>query len=324
MVMALYRLRNKWLFKFFLKARQFVLAFWDPVVAIQIKKRRINGFLSSTLPLTLKTFPEYDAALIRVCRFIAAQGDRPLRIIDVGANIGDTFSMLDQEIDAEFLCVEGNAKFHQLLVSNTRQSNNVVTVRAFLGDRAHESEIAFPRQEHGTCYLGTQNQSEGSPANRVQILTLDRVLENHPRFQNSQILKVDTDGFDCKVLRGAANFIAQAAPVIFFEFFPPYLLLQEEDPVSIFSYLRSLGYPRAIFYDNVGFPIIELPTDDKKPIVSLVNYSLISDRVFFDVLLFPLDSGVGFFDREMAAFPMKHSLVQGRTYAQWVNGAGRR
>lgn len=319
MLMALYRLRSNWLFKVFLTTRQFVLKFWDPVVTIQINKRRIKGYLSSTFPITLRTFPEYDTVLIRVSRFIAPKHDRPLKIIDIGANIGDTFSVLDQEINAEFLCIEGNANFYSLLVRNTRKNSNVVPIQAFLGDHAHEGETTFQQQQHGTCYLGAENQKRTSPANRVQIFTLDQILEKYPHFRNSQILKIDTDGFDCKVLGGATNFIAKAAPVIFFEFCPKYLLPQKEDPLSIFTHLRSQGYRQAIFYDNTGFPIIELPTDAKKQIDSLVNYSLISDKVFFDVLLFPQYSGEGFFDQELAAFPMKHPLDRGLSYPQWIS-----
>lgn len=318
MLMALYRLRSKLLFKFFLKARQLVLKFWDPVVTIQIKKRKIKGHLSSTFPLTFRTFPEYDTALIRVCRFISPKLNQPLRIIDIGANIGDTFTMLDQEISAEFLCVEGNPDFFSLLVKNTRHSNNIIPIQAYLGDQTQENEVTFQQQQHGTCYLGKANTKIISPRKHIQIVTLDQVLAQYPLFQNSQILKIDTDGFDCKIMRGATNFIAKFAPVIYFEFFPAYLLPQKEDPLTIFAFLCSLGYPQAIFYDNTGFPIIELPTDEKKQIDSLVNYSLISDKIFFDVLLFPGNSGEGFFKQEMTAFPMKHSLVQGMSYAHWL------
>jgi len=319
MIMALYRLRSKWLYRIFLKARQWCLRFFDPVVTVHIKKRSVKAYLSSTFPITFRRFPAYDSVLIRVCHFIAPQQDHRLRIIDVGANIGDTFALLDQETDAEFLCIEGNPDFYSLLARNTRRHGNVFPVQAYLGEPGREVEMAFQRQQHGTCYLDTEKRPGISPKDPVHVVPLDQLLAHYPLFQKAQILKIDTDGYDYKIIRGATHFIANTAPVIFFECCPPYLLQQKEDPLAIFALLRSLGYGRAIFYDHMGFPIIELATDAKKQIDSLINYSLIADNIFFDVLLFPQDFGQGFFDCEMAVFPMLHPLVRGLPYPQWLS-----
>ena len=46
---------------------------------------------------------------------------------------------------------------------------------------------------------------------------MDTLVEQFPEFRTVTCLKVDTDGYDFEVLRGAQKLIARAQPVVLFE-----------------------------------------------------------------------------------------------------------
>ena len=54
-------------------------------------------------------------------------------------------------------------------------------------------------------------------------------------------IKIDTDGFDFKVLRGANNTLKTYKPVIFFEWDKIHLQAQNEDFLSIFPTTPTNG-----------------------------------------------------------------------------------
>jgi FkbM family methyltransferase len=307
-----YQIRSRLLFRLLLKLRGLVLRAWDPVVEIQVGRRSLLGYLSTDYPVIARDHPHQDTVLARVARFLGR--GRRLSVIDVGANVGDTWALLDQQMDADFLCIEGNPKFFALLERNTRGHAHVTARQAYLSDRTAEEDVAARTQTHGTCYLSADRAAGSAVAERTRVTALDDLLRDHAAFQGADLLKVDTDGFDYKVLRGALGLISRSAPIVFFELSAPYLLGQGEDPLSIFGLLGGLGYERAIFYDNTGYPVIELPAADTGRIDQLIHYALVSDKLFYDVLMFPRDTGAGFFAREMSVFPMKHALVAGRSY----------
>lgn len=113
---------------------------------------------------------------------------------------------------------------------------------------------------------------------------MDSLIEKVPPFKRTNFVKIDTDGYDYKVIRGCDRLIANNSPAFFFELCPILWSEVGENPVSIFNYLLQRGYRTALFYDNVGYPIMILGTDDKK-ICQLVEYA---DRkgTYFDVLIF--------------------------------------
>jgi hypothetical protein len=124
------------------------------------------------------------------------------------------------------------------------------------------------------------------------IITLDELLnEKYPSF-HADIMKVDTDGFDFKVIRGADNVIKKDRPAIFFEWDGALLKEQGENLISIFDYLNNQGYKRALVYDNFGEALTIVNTDDTINLTLLMNYTFESNKriYYYDVLLFHEDS----------------------------------
>ena len=151
----------------------------------------------------------------------------------------------------------------------------VTAVRAFLSDR----DTTLPARIETDPSTGRLVPSgDGLP---VYLRTLDALLLEHPHFQAARFLKVDTDGFDLRVLRGAGDLLARARPVVFFEYDPQLLARSSDDPLSIFPWLRSLGYERLTVFTNIGEWPCALTTTDRAELERPTREITPQDRSWF-------------------------------------------
>ena len=118
------------------------------------------------------------------------------------------------------------------------------------------------------------------PTNRV-----DTLVEQFPEFRDCNFLKIDTDGYDFEVLRGARALIARAQPVVLFECQMWNNAKYVEDIFEIFRLFAESGYSHALVYDNLGY--LYGPLDLKNPLgmSQALFYELSSARCYFDVLV---------------------------------------
>ena len=73
-----------------------------------------------------------------------------------------------------------------------------------------------------------------------QTRRLDRLAAGFVEAQRGiDVLKVDTDGFDAKVLRSARTLLADHHPCLFFELHPALWDEAGEDPRAAFAFLAS-------------------------------------------------------------------------------------
>jgi FkbM family methyltransferase len=213
-----------------IEARKLLLRVGDPLVRYRIGPVELLLPLSHELPFYRNDYPEYGEAVGRV----AAQLGGPL--IDIGANVGDTAAVLRARADAPILCVEGDEAFFQLLATNAAQLGDVELERAFV-DAPPRGRVERAR--------GTSRIVAGDA--ELPAKTLARILEEHPRFAEPALLKLDTDGFDVPILLGNLDLLARLRPVLFFEYDPHV----GADP-DVFERLREIGYAKMHVYENTG------------------------------------------------------------------------
>jgi FkbM family methyltransferase len=264
--------------------RKGILKFYDPVVKIQIQQKVLYMNLSHQLPLHMAANPCYDTALPRICVFLKETLGY-LNLIDVGANIGDTTSLVSQKVRGNFLCIEADENYFSLLQKNIKaiqNSEKLVCVRVLCGESSGDSHISFVRSKGSghVCSEPTINDKI-----RVRQSSIDDLIEEHTDFQQCNIMKVDTDGYDYRVIRGSDTLLKKAHPALFFELSPEYLFNAGETPMSIFDYLSERGYGAAVWYDNFGIPIAKVNFSDREYMSQLINYAT-NKRSYFDLLTF--------------------------------------
>jgi FkbM family methyltransferase len=219
----------------------------DPAVTHQVGAASIRLPISHALPRIMLGFPDYNTNLGRVGAAVARKYPQ-MTAVDVGANVGDTIAFMRADADYPILCVEAHDRFFELLRDNAARFDHVTIARAYLGD-ADAAVGGRLSVAHGTANLAGAGPAT---ADAVRVRTLDSLLAEFPAFAGAKLLKSDTDGYDNKILRGAAALLARARPAVFFEYDPHFLALQGDDGLSIFPFLRDLGYRRMLVYENTG------------------------------------------------------------------------
>jgi FkbM family methyltransferase len=239
---------------------------------------------SHHLPKILKILPNFGRNLADVVGALEAQQPR---VIDVGANIGDTAILLARFAPgAKVLCIEGDPRFMSDLNCNTTQINGVTIVQAILSDRNAQMRGKFITKD-GTAHVVLD---EGSDL--LQVQTLDDLLTAYPEFSCPDVIKIDTDGFEPAILRGAKNVLASSKPVVFYEWHPDFYNMAGEDNTSHADFLAGLGYDGFMIFTNAGELLLRVRRPDHDVLESLARFSRARRRIddwHFDVAAFPTE-----------------------------------
>ena len=181
------------------------------------------------------------------------------------------------------MAIEGEKAFFPLLKENTR-NYNVYYENVYLSDdekSGYKNIIT-----NGTGKLVEDNNNE------VDIITLDKLMRTKYNDFKADIIKIDTDGFDFKVIRGAGNYIANTKPLLFFEWSKEDLNIQGENELSIFPKLEAMGYRDLLLIDNFGNKMLLTTTDNTKVLEYMANYTVNKDKLihYYDILAIHKDS----------------------------------
>lgn len=261
----------------------------NPIMRVEINGQIIKVPFNHSGPLYQKEFEKYDRQLGKICKNVFDKLNG-ISVIDIGANIGDTSVNIGLK-EAEYLAVEGDKEFFALLEENT-QNYSVHYENVFLSDnekRGYRNVITS-----GTGALVEDDNSE------VNIITLDKLMQMKYSDFKADIIKIDTDGFDFKVIRGGRDYIRNTKAVIFFEWDKEKLNEQREDELSIFQELGDMGYEDLIIFDNFGNKMVSVKLTDTKLLRDMAEYSMSKDKRidYYDVLAIHKDSPVSASDFE--------------------------
>jgi FkbM family methyltransferase len=253
----------------------------EDVVISHTNRQRLMCNLAHQLPFYQKQFPLYDRQLARLCLFLHKRLNRTINIIDVGANVGDTVLNIGLK-DAFYLCIEGNGTYSKYIKSNLRKYNYSLE-EVFLNDDDTLCNYNI-EASNGTGHLiYAKKQDKG-----VRLVTLDSLLESKYPEKEIDLLKIDTDGFDFKVIRGAQNCLQKWHPLLFFEWDKVFCKEQGEDPLNIFPILEELDYKECLLFDNFGNVFDKVDTNNTALLKSYID-NTIGDALpyYYDILAIP-------------------------------------
>jgi len=259
--------------------RQILLQSEDYLVNVPCENQEIQINLSHEFPLYRIMYPLYDTAIKRIGSLIRNHWGF-LRMVDVGANIGDTVLMaLPQEGD-KVLCIEGNSKYYEILKTNIHRWNFVqktLCERVFLG-QSNELIAGNVLAEKGTGKIRIDTVGED-----IAIDMLDNVIKRHDFF-DCNLLKIDTDGFDFSVLKGSKDLLQNVRPILFFEFDPQLLIENGDDPYEMIRFIDQHGYRYFFLYNNYGVPLGLFNMSDKKIFTDVMKKIDGNRIVYYDIL----------------------------------------
>jgi len=257
-------------------------ALGDPLVSYPVAGFPLRFPLSHRQPWTMRAYPEHSQNLGRIATHLTRHYPE-LAAIDIGANVGDTVAILRRAGTFPILAVEGTRDYFDILQLNAATLADVELAHAFIGASSGTVRGDVVRRE-GTAAIRTGVRATDS----VAIHALADVLQDHPRFTRAKLLKVDTDGYDGWILRGARTFLEAARPVVFFEYEPLRLAEQDDDGVSLFPYLASLGYDDVMLYDDLGVFMFACSVGDARTLTQIHRYLDSPGRGHYcDLCVFP-------------------------------------
>lgn len=236
------------------------------------------------------TWRRYDTALAYIAQ-VVLQKYPETSAIDIGANVGDSAALIQQHQDVLTLCVEGNPEYLEYLEHNAAIIGNVEIEECFVGNDGTIVNFGEMQSQGGTSSIVNALNPDGLFLTETKSLAT--ILQAHPTFQNSKLLKIDTDGFDFVIIQDSIRLIHQLKPVIYFEYD---ISFKPEGAKEGFDTLRILienGYEKFIVYDNFGNYLISLSSQNNAQIVDLNAY-LLSNRFksgtpavyYFDICAF--------------------------------------
>jgi FkbM family methyltransferase len=239
----------------------------DPAVNFSLGAYNLRLPLSHELPFYRRHFADYAVNLGKVS-FYVRQKYPELTIIDVGANIGDSVAIVRSYGDLPVLCLEGEPGFFQLLKENTVNLSTVEIENTFIGAPGDQVGSIDSRGGNAQVLLG-------STPGRASICTLSEALSRHPRFATAKLLKIDAEGFDCRIIASETNLLKKTKPILFFEYYPKCSEMVGQKAFPVFATLSSLDYSMILIYQNLGRYFMSLTLDQLDALQDL--HQFISD-----------------------------------------------
>lgn len=175
-------------------------------------------------------------------------------IVDVGANIGVYTCVGASRVPhggrlIAFEPVPANTRFLMANAARNGLAERVITEAMAVGDEDGTATIYLSRKI-GHHSLAAANAGEWEQSLTVPLISLDSYFQTR-RIRPPDIIKVDTEGFDGHVLRGARRLIERSRPALFTEYAP--------------SHLENCGFEPVEFLDSVFsvYPNVFLIRDRK-------------------------------------------------------------
>jgi FkbM family methyltransferase len=218
---------------------------------IYLAGHRVEMPASHELPKIRAKCPHYEGEIARLAEFLF-KAEKRLVMADVGANVGDTVALLRPQTGGDFLCIEASPTFFAFLERNLRNFANVHCINALLTEPGDPLENGSVLELSGSAHV---LDDVAFPAgSRVRRLTLDRLLSENSQFPPPNFLKIDTDGYDLKVLYGSAQLLKRSGPAIHFELsFRHWKEIGRTTWKEGADFLSANGYKECLLYDNLGY-----------------------------------------------------------------------
>ena len=181
-------------------------------------------------------------------------------VVDVGANIGRMSVLASRLVGAQgrVYCFEPSPKVLTSLYRNL-QLNGCTNVTAYSSAVADVAGVLMFNMPVGTnSGWGSLRDLGAGAALRVEV-SCRRLDDMLPILSKVALLKIDVEGADQKVVRGAQALIQRDQPVIALEYSPDWIRQLGDDPAWLLQSLGALGYRFLEVTDSQLKPLAGVP-----------------------------------------------------------------
>lgn len=242
-------------------------------------ERRFHGWYHRVLRATGRFDPPEDAASAAALDAIAA---RSMTIIDIGANVGRYAWFLRRHAPAQarLFALEPHPGAADLLRRAMDGLAGCTVLQLAASDSDGTAALVVPEGAFGSpvsglAWVKTPNEAgaRSDPPDQPTIIIrrLDGlIVDGSIAIRGPVFIKIDVEGGERRVLRGAIELLRTSRPIVYFECQAASLARQDETPEDVWADLRELGY--AMFANRSGRFEPMSAVD-----ASIVNYLAIPD-----------------------------------------------
>lgn len=179
-------------------------------------------------------------------------------IFDIGANKGQSIKIFTKMFPkSKIIAFEPNKKL--VLYLKNKYSGNRVKIHSFAcGSKKIIKQMNFYAETDLSSFLKI-DKNKNNPfktvkiinQNKIKIVTLDSYCIKN-KVKNIDLLKIDTQGFDLEVLKGAKRVLLnKVVKNVLIEINYISLYKKQASPQAIFTELEKYGFKMISFYDIV-------------------------------------------------------------------------
>lgn len=228
-------------------------------VNVPILKGSLRGYKISIQEMNSYILGNYEIETIRLIEKLELSD---IVALDIGAHIGYFSMLLERKHKAKVYAFEP-MPYNVKKIKHYFELNKVKNVKIFEMALSNQiGELVFSNLEYsdvGNTYVNNSPIFESSRNNiKVKTNTLDNLLSENT-ISNPNILKIDVEGAELDVLKGAYNLLKTCKPIIFLSTHDIHVVDITKD---CFEYLDALDYKLKLLithkkglYDFIAYPV---------------------------------------------------------------------
>jgi FkbM family methyltransferase len=190
-------------------------------------------------------FSRYEPHIGRAIKNHLRAGDT---FWDIGANIG-WFSLLARKIvgsNGKVVSFEPSLDVFNLLSANTRGLHSIRVIQCGVGSADMVAFFAAQGASSSASFVEevtkiNQYYLPNTPIQKVEVNVrkIDSLMEE---FGRPHLVKIDVEGFELEVLKGATGLLSTTRPPLIMEIHPLQLNLSGGNEALLFEFLKRHGY----------------------------------------------------------------------------------
>ena len=196
-------------------------------------------------------------------------------VIDIGANIGYYTRIASKSVGStgRVFAFEPSPNALSVLKLNTKDLANVQVFPVALSDTEGEARF-YVRKNGGTSSLAADSSAQEV---KVKMTTLDNLAL---QVEKVDLIKIDVEGFEPDVLRGARTLIQDFRPLVYLEYFAHYAEKRGFTDAVFDSFFADLNYNLhwinehaergSLLSDTPSNYLLAIP-QERQQVISLLN-----------------------------------------------------
>jgi len=172
-------------------------------------------------------------------------------LVDVGALKGDfSKTLLRESVVSKSILFEPNPDSYRELAAHL-SSENTTLVNAAVSSTSGIAQFSFGEDPAtGSLHAPTDLTPPSTKKLEVQLIALDDYASTHELLTRISILKIDTQGADLHVLKGAEQLLAFSQPIVVAELIFAPLYENQDSAAEIMDWMGKHGYVFAGIFDD--------------------------------------------------------------------------